>query len=173
MSREILFKGKRKDWRELPKEYWWVEGNYITDEKDKSKAYIGYLFGVEDGVVEDCDITEIDPETLCQYTGVNDGTRWEQLSGTEQRKFLVEWNIKKDRQNRKEDWNGRKIWENDIVDTYEADSKETLRNVVKFDSGCFKVYKEHYLPMNLDNYEKEEFKIVGNIFDNPELLKED
>ena len=56
MSREILFKAKRKNWRELSQEEWWVEGNFITDEKDDQKAYIGYLFGVVDGVVEDFDI---------------------------------------------------------------------------------------------------------------------
>lgn len=26
--REILFRAKRKNWRELPKEEWWVEGSY-------------------------------------------------------------------------------------------------------------------------------------------------
>lgn len=26
MSREILFKAKRKNWKELPKEEWWIEG---------------------------------------------------------------------------------------------------------------------------------------------------
>lgn len=27
--REILFKAKRKNWRELPKEEWWVEGRPV------------------------------------------------------------------------------------------------------------------------------------------------
>lgn len=29
MTREILFKAKRKNWRELPKEEWWIEGYYM------------------------------------------------------------------------------------------------------------------------------------------------
>lgn len=29
MSREIIFKAKRKNWRSLPKEEWWVEGFYV------------------------------------------------------------------------------------------------------------------------------------------------
>lgn len=71
------------------------------------------------------------------------------------------------------DNNGRKIWENDIVDTFEESSKEILRNVVKFKDGCFKVFKKHYLSMYLDSYEKTDLKAVGNIFDALELLKED
>ena len=51
--REILFKAKRIDNGD------WVEGNYITDEQDKEKAYIGYIFGIED-----FDIVEVNPETL-------------------------------------------------------------------------------------------------------------
>ncbi len=49
--------------------------------------------------------------------------------------------------------------------------KKFLRNVVKFKDGCFKVFKKHYLSMYLDSYEKTDLKAVGNIFDNPKLLK--
>ena len=69
------------------------------------------------------------------------------------------------------DKNGKRIWENDICDTFENDSKEILRNIVKFEDGCFKVFKEHYLSMNLDCYEESDLKVVGNIFDNPDLLE--
>lgn len=69
------------------------------------------------------------------------------------------------------DKNGKRIWENDICDTFENDSKEILRNVVKFEDGCFKVFKKHYLSMHLDCYEESDLKVIGNIFDNPELLE--
>ena len=69
------------------------------------------------------------------------------------------------------DKNGKKIWENDICDTFENDSKEILRNVVKFEDGCFKVFKKHYLSMHLDCYEESDLKVVGNIFDNADLLE--
>nr|DAZ09394.1 MAG TPA: YopX protein [Caudoviricetes sp.] len=69
------------------------------------------------------------------------------------------------------DKNGNKIWENDICDTFENDSKEMLRNVVKFEDGCFKVFKKHYLSMHLDCYEESDLKVVGNIFDNADLLE--
>lgn len=72
MNREILFKAKRKNWRELPKEEWWVEGNLITNEREEGTAYIGYIFDVHNGVIEDFDIVEVDPRTICQYTGKDD-----------------------------------------------------------------------------------------------------
>lgn len=68
--REILFRAKRKNWRELPKEEWWVEGLpqkmwgdwHIINPDDENTAY------------------HIDPETLCQYIVLKDknGNRvWE------------------------------------------------------------------------------------------------
>ena len=138
MSREIVFKAKRKNWRELSQEEWWVEGNFITDEKDDQKAYIGYLFGVVDGVVEDFDIVEINPETLCQYTGLTDK-------------------------------NGKRIWENDIVE-------HEISSVL----GAVEWYAEDYVGwwVNDEYLGKQQFTdemwdecvVIGNIFDNPELL---
>lgn len=60
--REILFKAKRRNWKELPKEQWWVEGfltkmwgqYHIIPLGDENTAY------------------SIDEETICQYTGSND-----------------------------------------------------------------------------------------------------
>lgn len=66
MNREILFKAKRRDNGE------WVEGYLISDEKEPDKMYIGYLLGVENGTVHDIDVAEVDPDTICQYTGMND-----------------------------------------------------------------------------------------------------
>lgn len=134
MNREILFKAKRKDNCE------WVEGNLITNERNENQKYIGYIFDERNGVIEDFDIVEVIPETLCQYTGLTDK-------------------------------NGQKIWENDICDTFENNSKEMLRNVVKFEDGCFKVFKKHYLSMHLDCYEESDLKVVGNVFDHPNLLE--
>ena len=63
--REILFKAKRKDNGE------WVEGCLIADELSNA-AFIGYAFGTNNGILHDTDLVEVDPETVCQYTGLTD-----------------------------------------------------------------------------------------------------
>lgn len=66
MNREILFKAKKKDNGE------WVEGNLITNERNENQKYIGYIFDERNGVIEDFDLVEVIPDTLCQYTGLTD-----------------------------------------------------------------------------------------------------
>lgn len=126
--REILFKAKRTDNGE------WVQG-YLF--KIWDEAYI--LWGMINDVP---DMIEVDPETLCQYTGLTDK-------------------------------NGKKIWENDIVDAYEEYTAEVSKNVVKFKDGCFKLFEKDNLIIHLDGYNESELEAVGNVFDTPELLKED
>lgn len=64
--REILFKAKRKDNGK------WVEGNLITNERNENQKYIGYIFDERNGVIEDYDLVEVIPDTICQYTGLED-----------------------------------------------------------------------------------------------------
>lgn len=59
--REILFKAKRKNWEELPKEQWWVEGDFYF--------YSMQAFIVPRGTSGKIKVV---PETLCQYTGLTD-----------------------------------------------------------------------------------------------------
>jgi YopX protein. len=66
MSREILFKAKRKNWKELPKEKWWVEGlpSYdISGNVTEFEVCKGFA---------NCATFEIDYDTLCQFTGLTD-----------------------------------------------------------------------------------------------------
>lgn len=155
MSREILFKAKRKNWREIPKEEWWIEGLPI---EIKEKLYISTEYdGIDDktdfGMVQfiiQKSLIEIDPETLCQYTGLNDK-------------------------------NGKKIWENDIVDGHTKRGAAFWRSVVLWNE-----YKARFdvrtmdcnFPMTLDEVVDDisvngpDYVVIGNIFDNPELLED-
>lgn len=145
MGREILFKAKRKNWRELPKEEWWVEGNLITNEREEGTAYIGYIFDVHNGVIEDFDIVEIDPETLCQYTGKTDKNE----------KKIWENDIVRTSKFGKDDGNGHNYAGFDVF-------------VVKWDNGGFALFNKRRR-FNLRTDEKR-YEVIGNIYDNPELL---
>ncbi len=142
MNREILFRGKRTDNGE------WTHG-YLF--RIWEKAYICW------GTVNDIpDMKEVDPETVCQYTGLTDK-------------------------------NGRKIFEGDIINDIDygimkciylhGSSVTNLRRqstalIMKciYLHGSFVWYKE-------DGSKIERMRdipvieVIGNIFDNPELLE--
>lgn len=147
--REHLYKAKRVDWVELPKEEWWVEGNLLISDED---YYIIPDFGVSCVEVMNnhtCDklITlhafEVDRETVCEYTGLTDknGRRFEgdvfQASdGDYIQRYIIAWN---------------------------EDSLEWSAECVGGIDGT--------LP--LSEFRIEEIDVIGNVFDNPELLKGD
>ena len=75
MNREILFKAKRTDNGE------WIEGFYFKSPLTVETPYIDAKYGwhlLSDGVVRHCIadldgcVFEINPDTLCQYTGLLD-----------------------------------------------------------------------------------------------------
>lgn len=134
MNREILFKAKRKDNGE------WIEGCIVIDQSrfDRFKYRIQ---PIESGVLY---AHPIDPDTLCQYTGLTDK-------------------------------NSKRIWENDI-----CDRKEKYPEIVVFNKGDWQLdysyvfEKEiHTDACNLGFYvcERKCVEVIGNIFDNPELLE--
>lgn len=143
--REHLYKAKRVNWRELPKEEWWVEGNLLASDDD---YYIIPDFGVScveklNNYVCDKLITlhafEVDKETVCEYTQMT--------------------NINKN-----------KIWENDIV---KHDVTDTIGSVKWYceDYIGWCVYDVQIGEQQFTNEMWDECEIIGNIFDNLELLE--
>ena len=156
--REILFKGKRKDNGE------WIEGSLIVFPDgdcficcaDTASKRIDMLYK-----------KEVDPETVCQYTGLKDK-------------------------------NGRKIWEGDIFkfndeawescytscgieyDSWDIENYAVVgfdKYAARYDFVNYK-YCESSIEADLhENHDIEfadfvgELEVIGNIFDNPELLE--
>ena len=157
MSREILFKAKQKNWRELPKEGWWLKGYYVY-EYNKNAHWIlsnepstclnaGSKVHRSDFILEPY---EIDPETLCQYIG-------------------------------KDDKRGSQICEHDVISisTYSYDEPESdYYGEVVYAEGwaCWCIQQlEEKRPIPLCECEGSyltEITIEGNAIDNPELLEE-
>ena len=131
MNREILFKAKRKDNGE------WVEGYMVKYPSGKVEIF--------KKCVELPDVLlrcEVDPKTICEYTGLKDK-------------------------------NGKKIWENDIL---RRDGYWDIR--IEFENGVFMVRNTDkvqyinrvvYAPISI--FDIKMYEVIGNIFDNPELLE--
>lgn len=159
MIREVLHKAKVKNWKEIPdKKDHWVEGYYAmmgTGENAKhyivQNGYLPHLFEKEQDNYYFNDV-EIDIETLCGYTSLNDR-------------------------------NGNKVWENDIVKYWSYHDGDDYAQI-KFGTyqSCFDKMesKHHGFYVNWESNRRKDLgywlewtdyaEIVGNIFDNPELL---
>lgn len=146
--REILFRAKRIDNGE------WQEGYLFDDGMVETKHYfVGWICvepykgtACDTWTITGIDFCEIDPETICQYTGLKDknGNRiWEN-------------DIVRTTKFGKDDGNGHNYAGFDVF-------------VVKWDDGGFALFNK-WRRFNLRTDEKS-YEILGKVFDNPELLK--
>ena len=133
--RENLFKAKRKDNGK------WIEGYY-------QKRYD--LLGNEEHLIFHADsynvweYAEIDPETLCQFTGLCDK-------------------------------NGNRIYENDILMAHldESYPEDATYETVEWGVAGWVTHEANSIDRQyIDEFDLEHYEVVGNIFDNKELLQE-
>lgn len=141
------------NWRELPKDEWWVEGAVLQSDTETRIATSYFSSGeIEEGIMVASHLA--DPETVCEYTGLTDR-------------------------------NGRKIFEGDIVKGV-AYSIDFVGYIVRIDAIAgfgVRYFNKHREPTAWENSsilkaiqrwkQPNEFQaeIIGNIFDNPELLE--
>lgn len=145
--REILFRGKRPDNVE------WVHGSFCMDAVEQFNGVCGVdgfirLYEKTKGKMQ---MHEVDRETVGQYTGLKDK-------------------------------NGKQIFEGDILSIpfeedrspYEENSIYYEKGEVYFDTeryGWYVRFREYNDEISLWEYDNTDIEAIGNIYDNPELLK--
>lgn len=121
----------------------WVEGYYLRDQYHRGGKDIIFYRKDSDWFTVYADT--IDSETLCQFTGLYDK-------------------------------NGKKIWENDILMAHldESYPEDATYETVEWGVAGFVTYEAGSTDREyLDEFDSEHFEVVGNIFDNKELLQEE
>lgn len=176
MSKEVLFRAKLKDWKTNPEHNRWVEGFYLKRKEttycfaeDYEKYPVKILHFIAEecmtdwGMPNDFRLYEIDPDTLCQFVGWNDNHK-------------------------------TKIFENDIVEMVSSPKRSykyliwwnremSLMDAVPLDGIDFNehdYWNGHYPNFHYETFctmlqdpwgDFSDVKVIGNIIDNPELVK--
>lgn len=150
MNNRYLFKAKKKNWQELPKDEQWVQGYLFDDGFENGRMFVGGLVvekytgtACDDWTVTGINFYEIDPSTICQCTGLKDK-------------------------------NGKLIWENDVVKDEHGNLYKAFwqNNYYQFSWVCVK--SEIFLigvKWDLYGLRSFEIEVVGNIFDSLELIE--
>lgn len=151
--REILFRAKSGNE--------WVYGDLV------------HLFGNDNIVIhhaecegETCNYIDIVSKTVGQFTGMFDSTKWEQLTEEEQLDWLKNHTI--------DEWNGKEIFEGDIVDCW-SEGINAQGAVQQRIDGLWIIYpawqNQQFWGLCPNRNGSTSVKIIGNIHDNSELLK--
>lgn len=144
-TREHLFKAKRKDNGE------WVKGSLITY-KD------GDCFICVEELTDVLNKYEVDPETVCEYTGLTDKNGDEIFEGDILKGFKYPFLDDEGNHN----YYAKICW----FDNSPAFGIVTVKNP-KSEVRGISEGNLHYL----ENFESEMWEVIGNIYDNPELLE--
>ena len=160
-----LFRGKNRRYND------WVQG-FLFAYSLKGWCIGTHPLSANDyGEIYCCDYKEIDPATIGQWTGLWDSTKWKDLTPKEQEFFAD--GFEDERCNcPQEHWKGKQIFEDDIV-RMEAYIDNYMICVIRraIDGPMFIAEEENgkgWVFFNKQNV----CKVIGNVYDNPELIKE-
>ncbi len=137
-----LYRGKVINHGTEPNELDWVYGNLVV-EKSTGRTFIVDLARFDENT-KLCDAAiEVDPETVGRYCEL-------------------------------EDMCGVEIWEGDIAQYYgDGWDEEDGPGVIKWDEDSARfILENNGLTVDFDNCWPNEMKVIGNHYDNPEMLEE-
>lgn len=174
--RQILFRAKPKDWKTNKKDNVWLEGYYLKKQDTtycfkedyenypvETRHYIAVEQMTDWGLPNEFRLLEIDPDTLCEFIGWNDNHKTkifendvvEMICGKTSEKYLIWWNK-----------------EMSMMTAVPLDEIECNGS----DYYNYKYHKFNYLEFCLMLQDQwgdfSDVKVIGNIIDNPELIKE-
>lgn len=146
MEDRYLFKAKRVDNGE------WVKGALVYDDRDKLYRIITEIDYSTGTCLTTDNAPRVDKSTICQCTGLKDK-------------------------------NGKLIWENDIIKTFDAGEECCMSKIIFADTSLgygwkttdikslSKYNNNLFKEVSFGSFDSKSAEIVGNIFDNAELLK--
>ena len=145
MNRQILFRGKRVNNGKQ------VEG-YLFDDgyQEPRHVFVGGLVideykgtACDEWDINGINFCDVDPDTICQYTG-------------------------------EKDKNGQKIFDGDILEAHLDDSfpEDVTRVRVTWENMKWCLVQKGKIPDPFETGEGKYWEVIGNIFDNPELIGE-
>lgn len=123
----------------------WIQGSLLVLDDGSCRIATSCLVGDVENVLTVC-AYDVDPDTVCRYTGLTDK-------------------------------NGNKIWENDVVKNAEHENYKAIVQYGEFNCSCCNgVYGWTFESIGgysqvCDIRKPNEVEVIGNIFDNKELLE--
>jgi hypothetical protein len=102
---------------------------------------------------------EVIPETVRQFTGLCDATRWKDLTKEERGRWAFDGTIQGE-------WKGREIYEDDIAKWIDSDRNERIDTVSWRNGGMILCNNWYTVGAYLSN----RLKVIGNLHDNKDLL---
>jgi len=135
--------------REIKFRAWNKNGKRLYKREWLKQNFISSIFNTNDWI-------------LMQFTGLRDATKWNQLTETEKRDWI-------DGGETEQTWRGKEIYEGDVV-RWPKKNDDLVNLVIRFDEKDCGYYADTIEGVP-DSWVDSSCEVVGNIYQNSELIK--